>query len=252
MKKTLLRAAWILAALFFWIGLWWLLSEKIGLEFVLPSPLSVAKRLWELLGTKEFYETVLFSFLRILSGFAAGVILGTVFAFAAAKIRPVEALISPAMTVIRATPVASFIIVVILLMDKEFVSSFICFLMVLPIVYQNVVLGIRKIDPALLEMAKVFRVPKKEKLKKIEIPSVLPFFLSSVKLAIGLAWKAGVAAEVLSLPKISIGKRIFEAKNLLESADVYAWTVAIILISVAFEKMFSLFWKKREAKNAEN
>ena len=252
MKKNLTRAAWILAALFFWIGLWALLSRKIGLEFVLPSPLAVAKRLWELLQTSDFYKTLLFSFLRILTGFAAGVISGAVLGFSAAKWRPVDALISPAMTVIRSTPVASFIIVVILLMDKEFVSSFICFLMVLPVVYQNVVLGIRKIDPHLLEMASVFRIQKSVRLKQIEIPSVLPFFLSSVKLAIGLAWKAGVAAEVLSLPKISIGKRIFEAKNMLESADVYAWTVAIILISVAFEKLFSLLWKKRGKNDAEN
>lgn len=243
------KAASILAALLFWGLIWFLLAKKVGVEFVLPDPAAVLRRLGELVVTGEFYLTLALSFVRILAGFSAGVILGTLLAFAA-KWKPVEALFSPLMAVVRATPVASFIIVVILLADKESVPAFIAFLMVLPVVWQNVRLGIESVDKNLLEMAKVFRVGRGRRFLKIELPSILPYFLSSVRLSIGLAWKAGVAAEVLSMPKISIGTMIYTAKINLDSVDVFAWTAAIIVISVILEKLFSLLWKKGGARRA--
>ncbi len=239
----------MLAALLFWGVLWEILSRKISLDFVLPGPLTVLGRFWELVRTAEFYFVILQSFLRIILGFAAAVIAGTALAFAC-RFRAIDALISPLMAIIRATPVASFIIVVILLMDKEGVPAFISFLMVLPIIWQNVRLGIRSVDPSLMEMARVFQVKPARRFWKIEVPSILPHFRSAVKMSIGLAWKAGVAAEVLAVPKASIGTMIFRAKQYLESADLYAWTLAIILISVVLEKLFALIWKKRRSDHA--
>ncbi len=246
MKKILIRAAEIFAALLFWILLWHLAAKETGLELILPTPLTVFRRLWELLGTGDFYKTLGASFLRIGEGYLIGVAGGALLAFAAWKLRPVKILLEPLMTVIRATPVASFIIVVILWLrtQKEGVPVFISAMLVMPLVWQNTLLGLTGLDRDLEEMATAFRIRGVKRFFRIQLPQVLPAFFAAAQTGVGLAWKSGVAAEVLALPKLSIGDRIATAKATLETPDLYAWTVAIILLSLAMEVVFKLIFKK--------
>ena len=232
------RAAGILAALLFWIAIWYFAARRTGLELILPSPQKVFLRLWELLGTKGFYKTLGASFLRIGKGYLLGTAAGAVLALIAWKLRPVKVLLEPVMTVVRATPVASFIIVVFLWMPRESVPSFIAALLVLPLVWQNTLLGLEKLDPALGEMAMVFRIKGRKRFFRVELPQVLPAFAAAAQTGLGLAWKAGVAAEVIVLAKNSIGEMISSAKSSLETVDLYAWTVAIILLSLLMETLF--------------
>ena len=57
------------------------------------------------------------------------------------------------------------------------------------------------------------------------------------RLACGLCWKSGVAAEVIGLPSGSIGERLYDAKIYLNTGEVLAWTLVIVLISLACEKL---------------
>ncbi len=245
MKQKLKKGAATLAALLVWILIWHLLSSKVNVSFVLPKPLEVLARLIELCQTKEFYRTLATSLVRIVTGFAGGVLLGALFGYLSFRLSLLKVFIEPLMAMIRATPVASFILVVILWIERDGVPGFISFLMVLPIVFQNTLLGFEKRDRRLSEMAKVFRFSAWKTLCKIDLPQVLPFLFSSVKTGMGLAWKAGVAAEVLALPKVSIGLMIYNSKMYLETVDLYAWTLAIIVISVILEKLFSLLFAGR-------
>ncbi|MBP5289447.1 MAG: ABC transporter permease subunit [Clostridia bacterium] len=244
MRKIGIRAAKILAALFFWIALWQILAMQTDLELILPAPLAVFRRLWELLGTGSFYATLGASFLRIGSGYLLGTAAGALLALAAWKLPPVKILLDPLMTVVRATPVASFIIVVILWLPREGVPAFIAALLVLPLVWQNTLLGLTGMDPALGEMATVFGIRGRKRFFRVEIPQVMPAFTAAAQTGLGLAWKAGVAAEVLALPKVSIGKMIYEAKQYLETPDLYAWTLAIILLSLGMEALFKKLFGK--------
>lgn len=237
-RKHLVRAAEIFAALAFWIVLWHILAMRTDLELILPAPLTVLKRLWELLGTGSFYATLGTSFLRIGAGYLLGTAGGAILALTAWKMRPVRILLEPLMTVVRATPVASFIIVVILWLPREGVPAFIAALLVLPLVWQNTLLGLTGLDPALGEMATVFGIRGAKRFFRVEVPQVMPAFTAAAQTGLGLAWKAGVAAEALALPKASIGKMIYEAKQYLETPDLYAWTLAIILLSLAMEYLF--------------
>ena len=124
------------------------------------------------------------------------------------------------------------------------------FLMVLPIVHATVLEGIRQRDPALLEMAAVFRVPLLRRLAAIDIPAVLPYVAAACHVGIGLAWKAGVAAEVIGLPQGSIGERMYQGKLLLSSADVFAWTVVVIAVSFASERLIALLLARGQARLA--
>ena len=132
----------------------------------------------------------------------------------------------------RAIPVASFIILLFVLMSKEHIPTVTSFLMVLPVVWANVDQGVRETDPALLEMARVFRLSPGRVFRHIRLPAVMPFFLAAARTGMGLAWKAGVAAEVLAAPRLGIGRALYEAKVYLESEELFAWTAVIVAISV--------------------
>ena len=244
MKKMGKRAAEILAALLFWGLVWQLVALRTDLELILPTPWTVLRRLWELLFTGGFYATLGLSFLRIGAGYAAGVLCGALLALAAWKAKAVRVLLEPLMTVIRATPVASFIIMVILWLPREGVPAFIAAMLVMPVVWQNTLLGLTRLDPRLGEMATVFRIRGLKRFSRVELPQVMPAFTAAARTGLGLAWKAGVAAEVLALPKASVGKMIYEAKNYLETPDLYAWTLVIILVSLVMEALFSLLFRK--------
>jgi len=248
MKSIFKRAAITVAALLFWIGVWFLLAEGAGSPWILPSPLPVFSRLWELACTPDFYRILSLSFLRVFTGFLAGIVLGFLTGTLSHYLKPIRALCAPLMAVIRATPVASFILVVLFWMTTDRVPAFISFLMVLPIVWQNTVLGYEKKDPLLDEMARAFHLSPVITFWRIDLPQVLSFTASAGKTALGLAWKAGVAAEVLALTKTSVGLMIYNAKLYLETVDLYAWTCAIILFSIVLEKLFSaLLGKKRRS-----
>ena len=225
-------------SILFWILVWHLIARKVNLSFVLPTPSEVFLRLWELLQTFSFYRTITLSFLRVAAGFGAGLIGGFFLAMLSHKIPVLRTLFEPLIAAVRAAPVASFILVVILWLERGIVPAFISFLMVLPIVWQNTLLGLDTIDADLLEMARVFRIGAVKRCWKMEFKLILPDVLAAAKTSLGLAWKAGVAAEVLALPKVSVGMMIYNAKQYLETADLYAWTIAIVIFSVLLEKLF--------------
>ncbi len=251
MKRIVKRVAITIATLLFWILIWFLLSQKAGSKWILPSPIHVFSRLAQLAGTLDFYRILALSFSRVFSGFLAGILLGFILGTLSHYLKVVHALVFPLMAVIRATPVASFILVVLFWMTTDRVPTFISLLMVLPIVWQNTILGYEKKDPLLGEMAMVFRISPMRAFWKIDLPQVLSYALSAGKTALGLAWKAGVAAEVLALTKDSVGLMIYQAKMYLETVDLYAWTCAIILFSIILEKLFSILFDGRRKQNAD-
>ena len=242
-----------LLALIFWVGVWWIISLIVGREVLIPSPPAVASRLFELIRTTDFHLSVLLSVLRITAGFAAAVILGVITGILCAKISAADALLSPFFSVIKATPVASFIILALVWINKELIPVFISALMVLPVIHGNVKQGITETDAELLEMARIFGLGRRKTLKMIYLPSVLPYLSAGMKTCLGLAWKAGVASEVLCFASYSIGNRLYQAKVYLETADMFAWTVTVILISVIIEKLLmALVTLKKKKKYDSN
>lgn len=226
------------AAVIFWLAVWQFAAMWLKKEILLVSPLAVIRTLFELAGEGEYWSAVLYSFVRILSGFFIALLSGTVFGVLASKLRFLRELLAPLMFVIKATPVASFIIIALIWISSAKLSIFIAFLMVLPIVYTNVLNGMMNTDKGLREMAAVFRLSPLKKAVYIYIPQLMPFFISACTVSLGLCWKAGIAAEVIGLPTGSLGERLYQAKIYLETPELFAWTVTIIIVSIAFEKLF--------------
>lgn len=225
----------IAVPLLFWAGVWALAAWRMNSPLLLPAPGKVLLRLWTLAGSVEFWRITGMSLLRVLGGLLLSVVLGVLLAAATERFAVVDMLLSPLLSVIRATPVASFIILAILWMGRDVVPVFIVVLMALPVIWGNVCAGIRTTDRGLLQMAKVYQFPLMRRLRRVWIPSVMPHFLSGVRTALGLAWKAGVAAEVLTVPKVSIGKMLMDTKLNLEVEEMFAWTIVVILLSFIIE-----------------
>lgn len=221
---------------FLWLLLWQLAAMAVDEELLLPAPLPVLSRMIKLPLQSAFWLTCGHSLGRILLGFLLGVAAGCLLAVLSAFFPPIQAFLSPAMAAIKATPVASFVILALVWIRGVNLSIFISFLMVLPLVWQNVSQGIAAADPALLEMAAVFRLSFVAKAKAIYLPAVLPYLLSALRVGLGFAWKAGIAGEVIAIAPRSIGLELYQAKVSLEMPDLFAWTGFIILLSVALER----------------
>lgn len=221
----------------FWLAVWWGLSAWVGRELLIPSPGAVVRRLGELMQTSLFWRSTGLSLARIFCGAAAGVVLGVGLAVLTCRVRVVDWIVSPAIRVIRAVPVASFIILVLLWVKTGMVPGVISCLMVLPVLWQNVSEGIRNTDPQLLELARAYQFGGWKTLRYIYYPGVKPYAVSGICTAIGLAWKSGVAAEVLCLPKAAIGTQVYYSKLYLETPSLFAWTIVVILLSLGLEQV---------------
>ena len=220
-----------LAALF-WLLVWHVAARVVSRDLILVSPERVAARLWELGQTLDFWKSVGFTLARITAGFLLSGIAGIALAALSAWKRPIHALIRPLVALVQSTPVASFTILALIWVRAPNLSALVSFLMSLPIFYAGILEGIFRIDKRLLEMARLFEMPRARRLTAIYIPGVRPYWLSSSTGALGIAWKSGVSAEVIGLPSGSIGQRLQQAKLFLETADLFAWTAVIIALSV--------------------
>lgn len=244
-KKSTTHSSFVLqlGAVCIWLLLWQTASAVIGLPLLLPSPLSVIKRLGELCRTALFWSSVLTSLRRILLGFCFGMIAGTVLAAFAWYSEFAQAMIRPLVGVLKATPVASFIILALVWVETDNLATVISFIMVLPLVYHNVYEGIDSVDEKLLEMARVYRLSRWKTFRCCYLPAIEPFFLSALTSALGFAWKSGIAAEVLGRPAKAIGKQIYDSKVYLETTDLFAWTLVVVLLSVLLERFAVRFVK---------
>ncbi len=226
-----------LVIVLFWLSVWQMLALRVDNPILLVTPVRAALALAELLGEFLFWQTVGCSLLRIAVGFFMGVAAALALAALASRFPLLEEVLSPVVTLLKAVPVASFVVLLLIWWGSAYLAVAVCFLVVLPGVYISTLEGLKAADKRLLEMAAVFHMPVKNSFFYIYRPALQPFLLSSLKLALGMCWKSGVAAEVIGTPAFSIGERLYLSKIYLETADVFAWTAAVILLSLCFEKL---------------
>lgn len=233
------KAAYAALALVFWMALWQIAATYIGKEVILPTPLRVGERFLALAQTAPFWRATALSLLRIMGGYALGVAAGVLLGAAMYFAKPIRILFSPFLTVVKTTPVASFILIAYFIITDTAIPVFITFLMVLPMMAASVFTSLCGTDPALLEMTRVYRFSFGKTLRTLYLPTVLPHFVGQALTALGMGWKAGIAAEVLCTPRDSIGKYLYDAKVHIETVDTFAYTLLVVLISLVLEKVLS-------------
>ena len=227
---------WLLPAVF-WLAVWWLLALIVGKELLIPSPPLVVRTLLELVVTGAFWRYTALTLLRITLGLLLGIVLGILTALLTDRFSWLHALLAPAVRVVRATPVASFIILVLLWVANGRVPVVISALVVLPVIWESTAAGLRSVDRDLLEFARAYRLTRLDTWRRIVIPSMLPQLAAAVCTAIGLAWKSGVAAEVLCLPKAAVGTQVYFSKLYLDTPALFAWTLIVVALSLTVERI---------------
>lgn len=245
------------------LGLFWGIAALVDNPLLLPTPDKILLALLGLLKTEEarglFFSSIAYSLLRVMLGLLLGAAAGILIALLSYFSSAAHTLFHPLLVVIRATPVASFVLLVWCFTGSRVLPIVIAALMVLPMVADNLLSGLRAADPKLLEVASLYRFSAAKQFFLCRLPSSLPYLFTALSSAVGFAWKAGIAAEILmtSTPVTSIGKNIYFAKAYMQTEEVFAWTAVVVLLSlfiewiVKFLLRFSKDNKQNETTNAK-
>lgn len=223
--------------LLFWLGVWQILAMGVDNVLLVVTPLQALRALLIQAGQAEFWRSAFGSMWRIALGFLLGAVLALFLAAVSYRCKITEEVLRPFMVFCKAVPVAVFAVLILIWWGSSMLAVAICFLVVFPNIYLNTLEGLKSADRGLLEMAEVFRLPYGTRFFYIYRPALKPFLLSAFQLSLGMCWKSGVAAEVIGTPDHSIGGALYLAKIYLDTADLFAWTVVIVVLSVLFEKI---------------
>ena len=236
MNKKAVRSTVIIAI---WLLLWQLASIIINNKILLAGPYEALLALFRLGATGNFWLSVLMTVLKITGGFLIGLITGITAACLSYRFRLFREFITPPVSVIKSIPVASFVILVIIWAGAPSLSVVISALVVFPMIYLNVLSGLDSSDRKLIEMGSLFRMRFMDKARHIYLPSVAPHLMSAVSISCGMAFKSGIAAEVIGRPLQSLGAGIYLSKISLATDDLFAWTFCAVILSFLFEKVMS-------------
>lgn len=221
----------------FWLAVWQLLAMCVGHSLLLASPVETIICLTELCRTSAFWLSILFSLSHILIGFLLALVSAILLAGFSYRFPAIERLFAPLMSTVKAVPVASFVIIALVWLPSKRLSVLISFLIVWPLLYSNTLSGLRQADPKLLEMARIFRIPLLRQFRHVLLPAAYPGVRAAAATAMGLAWKSGIAAEVIGIPSGSIGEKLYKAKIYLATPDLFAWTLTIVLLSALCSRL---------------
>ena len=221
----------------FWLGVWQASSMLVDKPVLFASPFDTLRALGALLPTEEYWLSILGSLWRVALGFFLALAMGLLLGSLSFRFSGVQVLISPLLTMIKTVPVASFIILILVWYGSDALTVIVCLLIVLPQIYFATLNGLQSSDRELLEMARVFRVPGGRVVWLIYRPALMPYLLVACASGLGMAWKAGIAAEVIGNPANSIGEQLYLAKIYMATAELFAWTLTVVLLSTLFEKL---------------
>lgn len=225
------------AVIFFWLLVWQLACLKMDNAILLVGPVETLKTFASQLFTLSFWQAVGFSFGRICLGFFLAFFAGLTTGALSCRFRLLGDFLELPIQLMKAIPVASFVILALIWTGSGNLSVLISFAVVFPMIHVSTQAGLSAADPKLLEMAAVFCVPMSKRLFYIYRPALFPYLISSCKTALALAFKSGIAAEVIGVPSGSIGEGLYQAKIYLDTASLFSWTLTVILLSVLFEKI---------------
>lgn len=240
-RKRFARKAAIIA---FWLVVWEVLDRVVDNRLVLAGPIRTLQALADQVVMPNFWMIVGASFGRIALGFLLSFVVGFLLALVACRVRLFRDFIDPIISLLRTIPVASFIILLLIWVGNQALTVFLAFFIVLPLIYTNMVTGFESVDKQMLEMARVYGLSRWRTFLYVYRPAFMPFLLSSTKISLGMTWKSGIMAEVLATPKPSIGKEMATARTFLDTPDLLAWTVVVMVASVLFEKAFMALLKR--------
>ena len=248
-EKNRVKSALIIL---FWLVVWEIADRVIDNRIILSGPVHIIASLTQQVQQADFWPICGASFLRIAVGFILSFVAGFLLALVCHRFKLIRDFLEPIIVMLKTVPMISFVIMLLIWVGNQALTIYLSFLIVLPIIYTNTLQGLNNVDPQLMEVAKVYHMAPWKKFMFIYRPAFMPFVLSASKLALGMSWKSGTAAEIIGVPAHSIGEQLYMSKIYLNTASLFAWTTMIILLSLVFEKLFLYLLKKAAGKTWED
>lgn len=247
-KRLILRKGIIILL---WLCIWQLAAALAHNSILLVGPVQAGRSFLENITRPDFWKIVIYSFIRVGMGFFLALFWGLLLGGLAYCHPLTEEALSPFMMAVKSIPVASFVVLLLIWFGSGSLSLLISFLVVLPNVYVSTIAGLKSTDTEMLEMAEVFCIGGFNRFFCIYRPALMPYLISCLKTSLGMSWKSGVAAEIIGMPKYSLGERLYMSKVYLDTAGLFSWTLVIIILSFAFEKTVLYLVKKFDSWSPE-
>lgn len=228
----------------FWLAAWEAADRIINNRLILSGPLHIIEALIRQIQQPDFLAICGATFLRITVGFLLSFAAGFGLAMLCYRFKALRDFLEPVMVMLKTIPLISFVIMLLIWVGNQALTIYLSFLIVLPLVYTNTLAGMMSVNAEMLEMSETFQLSPWKKFLYIYRPAFMPHLISSCKVSLGMSWKFGIMAEVLGTPKPSIGREMYAAKTYLQTANLFAWTVVVIVLSFLFEKLFLLLLQK--------
>lgn len=243
---------WIkrIVILLFWLLVWEGMALAIANAIVIASPIQVLEYLMQNGRERELWLSIGFSLERILAGFMLAFLLGIVMAVVNHRVSLLREFTEPLLSVIKAVPVAAVTVLLLLWFPSRYLSVILCFIIVLPNVYEQMMTGLKNIDKEQLALANCYGMSSWQKFMVIYRNGVVPYLSSSMKICVGLSFKSAVAAEIIATPVRTMGERLYFAKIHLDTPGIFAWTFIIVILSVVTEKILLFFFDEIVVKPA--
>lgn len=240
-KKQILKMTVIVLG---WLILWEAADRIIDNRIVLSGPTHIIAALITQVQQPDFWITCGASFARITVGFLLSFVAGFLLALLCFRFKLLRDIISPVMVTLKIVPMISFVIMLLIWVGNQALTIYLSFLIVLPLIYTNTLAGLNAVDKDLLEAAREFGVSRWYLFCYFYRPTLMPFIISACRIALGMSWKSGIMAEVIGTPKPSIGREMYAAKTYLQTANLFAWTIVVVVLSLLFEKLFMWLLEK--------
>ena len=224
----------------------WYVAASFYDPLIFPSPLEVARAGMNIGKSGEFAVSILATLLNTIIGICFALLSGIVLGLLSGFSKSIYTIFHPLVIIVQSTPVISWILLALIWFSNDIIPVVLVIFSSAPIVIVNISEGVRNVDKKLLEMAHIYRIKRSRILRDIYLPSILSQLLSSIKLILGLSFKVAVMAEVVGRVRGGIGEKLNWAWINIETADIMAWTIIIVIVTYLVEKLVMKIIVKKE------
>ncbi|WP_151445785.1 ABC transporter permease [Lacisediminimonas profundi] len=213
----------------------WSLGASLTDPLLVPSPVATWQSLAALASAGDLWIELAISIRRVLSGVLIGALVGVPFGVALGAFRGVDRYLGAALPAVSATSSAIWAVLGVLWFGLSDVATvFVVAMTAAPLFAVNARDGVKAVDADLIQMGRSMGYSPLQVARKILLPSVLPSLFAGTRLAVGFGWRVGLVAEALGSPT-GVGFRLKQAVDLMHTAEVFAWSVSVILIMLVIE-----------------
>ncbi len=234
MTNKVLKLVRITASALIILAIWEIGALIVNDSYFLPGFLETFSALIVLLSQNMLFMPVLVSLARVLLGLVLGIIAGVLLATASYFLPLANDLISTLISIMKATPIATIILILWYALSDASLAIFVVILIVTPVVWQNVYDGYKSISLEMLEICEAYEASAAKKMKILYLPAATKFLIPSIITSIGLAWKAEIAAEIMTYSNIGRSIQDFKTTS-YDTASVFAWALVIVVMSILLE-----------------